>query len=195
MVTYRAQREVVVTSGAIGSPRLLMLSGIGPADPLRAAGIDVAHDLPGVGQNLQDHIDLCALAECTGPHSYDGVQRLDRSLLAGLQYLLFKSGPVTSSLFETGAFWYADETARSPDIQFHFGQGSGIEKGIVSIDGAGVTLNSAFLRPKSRGSLSDMRPRWGPLTKMRWPASCSMRLRVMSERPWQMRLRMPPSGQ
>lgn len=152
--SYRARREVLVTSGAIGSPRLLMLSGIGPADHLRAVGIEVAHDLPGVGQNLQDHIDLCVLAACTGPHSYDGVQRLDRTVLAGLQYLLFKTGPVTSSLFETGAFWYADQAARAPDIQFHFGQGSGIEKGIVSIDGAGVTLNSAYLRPRSRGTVT-----------------------------------------
>jgi choline dehydrogenase-like flavoprotein len=74
-------------------------------------------------------------------------------LLAGLQYILFKSGPVTSSLFETGAFWYADPKARSPDIQFHFGQGSGIEKGIAKLDNAGVTLNSAFMRPRSRGTV------------------------------------------
>ncbi|MDJ0824302.1 MAG: FAD-dependent oxidoreductase [Rhodobacter sp.] len=152
--TYQARREVIVTSGAIGSPRLLMLSGIGPADHLRSVGIDPVHDVPGVGQNLQDHIDICVLAECTGPHSYDGVQRLDRSILAGLQYLLFKSGPVTSSLFETGGFWYGQETAHAPDIQFHFGQGSGIEKGIAAIDGAGVTLNSAFLRPRSRGTVT-----------------------------------------
>ena len=153
VAAYRARREVIVTSGAIGSPRLLMLSGIGPADHLRAAGVEVVHDLPGVGENLQDHLDICALAECTGPHSYDGVQRIDRTILAGLQYLLFRTGPVTSSLFETGGFWYADPTARSPDIQFHFGQGSGIEKGIVAIDGAGITLNSAFMRPRSRGTV------------------------------------------
>ena len=152
--SYRARAEVLVTSGAIGSPRLLLLSGIGPGEHLRSLGLRVVHDLPGVGQNLQDHIDVCALAECTGPHSYDGVQRFDRSLLAAAQYLLFKSGPVTSSLFETGAFWYADADARSPDIQFHFGQGSGIEKGIVSIDGSGITLNSAFARPRSRGTVT-----------------------------------------
>ena len=163
--SYRARREVLVTSGAIGSPRLLMHSGIGPADHLKSVGIDVMHDLPGVGQNLQDHIDICALAECKGTYSYDGVQRIDRSILAGLQYLIFKTGPVTSSLFETGAFWYADETARSPDIQFHFGQGSGIEKGIASIDGAGITLNSAFMRPRSRGTvtLASADPRDAPL--------------------------------
>ncbi len=151
--SFRAEREVLVTSGAVGSPRLLMLSGIGPAQHLRSVGVDVVHDLPGVGANLQDHVDICVISECTGDHSYDGVQNPHRMLLAGLQYLLFKSGPVTSSLFETGAFWYADPHARSPDIQFHFGQGSGIEKGIAKLDNAGVTLNSAFMRPRSRGSV------------------------------------------
>ena len=148
-----AEREVILASGAIGSPRLLLLSGIGPAEHLRRVGVPVAHDLPGVGQNLQDHVDLSVLAECTGPHSYDGIKRLDRTILAGLQYLLFKSGPVAASLFETGGFWYADPQAGSPDIQFHFGQGSGIEKGIATIKGSGVTLNSALLRPKSRGTV------------------------------------------
>lgn len=147
------EREVLVTSGAIGSPRLLMLSGIGPADHLGSVGIKVLHDLPGVGSNLHDHLDLCVLCECSGDHSYDGILRPDRTMLAGLQYMLFKSGPVVSSLFETGAFWYADPDARSPDLQFHFGQGSGIEKGIVKLDRPGVTLNAAFIRPRSRGTV------------------------------------------
>ncbi|MEO6299204.1 MAG: GMC family oxidoreductase N-terminal domain-containing protein [Paracoccaceae bacterium] len=150
---FAAEREIILASGAIGTPRILMLSGIGPADHLRKVGVGVVHDLPGVGQNLQDHVDLCVLAECTGPHSYDGIKRLDRTIMAGLQYLMFKSGPVASALFETGGFWYADPMARSPDIQFHFGQGSGIEKGIATINGSGVTLNSALMRPKSRGTV------------------------------------------
>ena len=160
----RARREVLVAAGAIGSPRLLLLSGIGPAEHLCALDIGVQHDLPGVGENLQDHIDVCALAECSGPHSYDRDQRPHRAAWAGLQYLLFRSGPVTSSLFETGAFWYADRQARSPDIQFHFGQGSGIEKGIVRIRGCGVTLNSALMRPRSRGTvrLASSDPRVAP---------------------------------
>ena len=107
----RARREVLVTSGAIGSPRLLLLSGIGPADHLTSVGVEVEHDLPGVGQNLQDHLDLCALAECSGRHSYDGTDKFHRSAIAALQYFLFKSGPVTSSLFETGAFWYASDSS------------------------------------------------------------------------------------
>lgn len=149
-----ARREVLLTSGAIGTPRLMMLSGIGPAEHLESVGVDVHHDLPGVGQNLQDHLDLCVISECTGPHSYDGIARLDRTIMAGLQYLLFKNGPVAASLFETGGFWYADKNARSPDIQLHFGQGSGIEKGIDSLNGAGVTFNSSLMHPHSRGTVT-----------------------------------------
>jgi choline dehydrogenase-like flavoprotein len=149
----RAEREVLVSSGAIGSPKLLLQSGIGPADHLRSVGIDVRHDLPGVGGNMQDHLDLFVISECTGDHTYDGVAKPHRTAWAGLQYLLFKSGPVASSLFETGGFWYADPQARSPDIQFHLGLGSGIEAGVEKLKNAGVTLNSAYLHPRSRGTV------------------------------------------
>ena len=149
----RAEREVVVTSGTIGSPKLLMQSGIGPADHLKSVGVPVIHDLAGVGGNLQDHLDLFVIAECTGEHTYDNVAKLHRSAWAGLQYLLFRQGPVASSLFETGGFWWADKTARSPDIQLHLGLGSGIEAGVAAMPNGGVTLNSAFLRPRSRGTV------------------------------------------
>jgi choline dehydrogenase-like flavoprotein len=151
----RADREVIVSSGAIGSPKLLMQSGIGPADHLRSVGIDVVHDLPGVGSNLQDHLDLFVIAECTGDHTYDKYIKPHHAAWAGLQYLLLKKGPVASSLFETGGFWYADAAhkARSPDIQFHLGLGSGIEAGMAKLRNAGVTLNTAYLRPRSRGSV------------------------------------------
>jgi choline dehydrogenase-like flavoprotein len=149
----RAEREVLLSSGAIGSPRLLMLSGIGPADHLASVGVPVVFDQPGVGSNLQDHLDLFVIAECTGPHTYDRYAKPHLSVLAGLQYLLTKSGPVASSLFETGGFWYADPEARSPDIQFHLGLGSGIEAGVAAMANGGVTLNSAYLRPRSRGTV------------------------------------------
>ena len=161
----RADCEVVVSSGAIGSPKLLMLSGIGPADHLKSVGIEPVHDLPGVGSNLQDHLDLFVIAECSGDFTYDNYAKLYRSAWAGLQYLLFRKGPVASSLFETGGFWYADPTAAQPDIQFHLGLGSGIEAGVEKLKNPGVTLNSAFLRPRSRGSvrLSSSDPAATPL--------------------------------
>ena len=152
--SFSAKREVIVASGAIGSPKLLLQSGIGPEDHLKSVGVAVKHKLSGVGQNLQDHLDLFVICECTGDHSYDNVAKLHRTLWAGLQYVLFKTGPVTSSLFETGGFWFADKAARSPDIQFHFGLGSGIEAGVARLKNAGVTLNSAFLRPRSRGTVT-----------------------------------------
>ena len=160
-----AEREVLVSSGAIGSPKLLQQSGIGPADHLTSVGVKVLHDLPGVGSNLQDHLDLFVIAECTGDHTYDGVAKLHRTIWAGLEYVLFRTGPVASSLFETGGFWYADPDARSPDIQFHLGLGSGIEAGVERLKNAGVTLNSAYLHPRSRGTvrLSSSDPAAAPL--------------------------------
>lgn len=148
-----ASREVILSSGAIGSPRLLQLSGIGPADALKALGIDVVYDQPQVGENLQDHLDLYAICEVTGPHTYDRFAKLHLSALAGLQYVLTRKGPVASSLFETGGFWYADENARSPDIQMHLGLGTGIEAGVEAMPNGGVTLNACHLRPRSRGTV------------------------------------------
>jgi choline dehydrogenase-like flavoprotein len=165
--SVRAGREVIVCSGAIGSPRLLMQSGIGPAGHLRSVGVAPVHDLPGVGANLQDHLDLFVVSECTGDHTYDKYQRPWLAAWAGLQYLLLRKGPAASSLFETGGFWYADPEAgaRSPDIQFHLGLGSGIEAGMARLENAGVTLNTAYLRPRSRGTvrLADADPASAPL--------------------------------
>ncbi|HXF18023.1 MAG TPA: GMC family oxidoreductase N-terminal domain-containing protein [Burkholderiales bacterium] len=161
----RAVREVIVTSGAIGSPKLLMQSGIGPAAHLGSVGVKVVHDLPGVGGNLQDHLDLFVIGECTGDHTYDKYNRPHHAALGGLQYLLWKKGPVASSLYETGGFWYAEKGARSPDIQFHLGLGSGIEAGVAKMRNPGVTLNSAYLRPRSRGTvrLASVDPNAAPL--------------------------------
>jgi choline dehydrogenase-like flavoprotein len=87
------------------------------------------------------------------------------SVLAGLRISPLQTGPVASSLFETGGFWYADENARSPDIQFHMGLGSGIEAGVLKPKNAGVTLNTAYMRPRSRGTvrLASADPNTAPL--------------------------------
>ena len=145
--------EIILSSGAVGSPRLLMHSGIGPADHLKSVGISPVLDNSEVGANLQDHIDICTISECTGDHTYDKYSKPHWQILAGLRYLITRSGPVASSLFETGGFWYADKNSRSPDIQFHLGQGTGIEAGITKMKNPGVTLNSANMRPRSRGTI------------------------------------------
>ena len=160
-----ARQGTILCSGAIGSPKLLLHSGIGPVDHLQDLGIDVMLDAPQVGGNLQDHLDLFTISECTGPHTYDAHSDPLRTAVAGLRYLLSRTGPAASSLFETGGFWYADPDARSPDIQFHLGLGSGIEAGVARMRNAGVTLNSAYLRPRSRGTvrLASPDPRVAPL--------------------------------
>lgn len=157
--------EVILSSGAIGSPRLLQLSGIGPANLLQELGIPVVLDQPQVGENLQDHLDLYCISELSGPYSYDRYAKPHMAALAGLQYLFTRKGPVASSLFETGGFWYADPDARSPDIQFHLGLGTGIEKGVAAMPQGGVTLNSCYLRPRSRGTvrLASSDPTQAPL--------------------------------
>ena len=147
----RAAQEVIVAAGAIGSPRLLLLSGIGPAGELP---VEVVHDLPGVGKNLQDHIDVYTINELSGRHSYDHYRKFGRQLRAGAQWKLFGSGPATSNLAEGGAFWWADRDEGAPDIQFHFLPGAGLEPGVPPLAGAGCTLNSCHLRPRSRGAVT-----------------------------------------
>jgi choline dehydrogenase-like flavoprotein len=149
----RAEREVLVTSGAVGSPKLLLLSGIGPADELRPLGVEPVHDLPGVGRNFQDHIDVYVISELNGPHSYNRHTRPHRQLWCAAQYYLFGCGPITSNLAEAGGFWFVDRDARSPDVQFHFLPGSGLEAGVAQFGEHGCTLNSCFLRPQSRGTV------------------------------------------
>jgi choline dehydrogenase len=149
----RAEREVLVTSGAVGSPKLLLLSGIGPADELRPLGIEPVHDLPGVGRNFQDHIDVYVISELNGPHSYNRHTRPHRQLWCAAQFYLFGCGPITSNLAEAGGFWFVDRNARSPDVQFHFLPGSGLEAGVEQFGEHGCTLNSCFLRPRSRGTV------------------------------------------
>lgn len=162
----RADREVLLTAGAIGSPRLMLLSGLGPARELREIGIEVAADLPEVGRNLHDHFGIDIVYELNGPHSFDKYAKPHWQAWAGLQYALFRSGPVASNIVEGGAFWYADAREPTPDLQFHFLVGAGVEAGVPRIgSGSGVTLNSYALRPRARGSvrLRSADPRQAPI--------------------------------
>src|SRR6185436_7798345 len=91
-IVIHAERDVILTAGAIGSPKLLMLSGIGPAAHLESHGITVNNDLPGVGQNLQDHMASDIVWQLNGPHSYDKYKKLHWQAVAGVQYLLTRTG-------------------------------------------------------------------------------------------------------
>jgi choline dehydrogenase-like flavoprotein len=146
--------EVIVTAGAIGSPKILLLSGIGPAAHLRSVGVTVAHDLPGVGENFHDHFSTDVTWVLNGPYSYDKYKKKHWAMMAGLQYVLFKSGPVASNIVEGGAFWWSDRTEKTPDLQFHFLAGAGVEEGVGTVPGGnGATCNSYHTRPRSRGTV------------------------------------------
>ncbi len=147
-----ATREVLVCGGAINSPQLLMLSGIGPADDLRRLGIPVIADLDAVGGNLQDHLDICTLFHSTRPVTYDRVGDLK---IAFDYYLRGRSGPGTSNIAEAGGFARSalapDERA---DIQFHFVPAMLDDHGRHRLPGDGYTLHACFLRPRSRGRIA-----------------------------------------
>lgn len=154
-VTVRAESEVLVTSGAIGSPKLMLLSGIGPAAHLKEVGVKVVHDLPGIGENLQDHFGVDIVAELNGPHSLDRYNSWYWKTWSGLEYALFKSGRVASNVVEGGGFWYSENGLEKPDLQFHFLAAAGAEAGVPTVPAgeSGITMNSYNVRPKARGTV------------------------------------------
>ena len=151
-----ADQEVIVAAGGIGSPHLLLRSGIGPADHLKETGVSVTHDLPGVGRNLQDHVDVFMIYELKGPWSYDKYKKPHWQALAALQYLMFRNGPATSNIAEGGMCWYGSRPERGlPEIQYHFLCGAGVEEGgEITPSGNGCTINVGLMRPESRGRLT-----------------------------------------
>jgi len=150
-VTVAAEREVLLCGGAINSPQLLMLSGIGPADDLRRLGIMVHADLAEVGGNLQDHLDICVLNASDSRATYDRTN----DVRVALQYLLFRSGIGTSNVAEAGGFARSQwaEDARC-DLQFHFVPALLDDHGRNRLPGRGITLHACGLRPKSRGRIA-----------------------------------------
>lgn len=153
--TIHARQEVIVASGAFGSPKLLQLSGIGDPEDLAQAGVEVVHALPGVGKNLQDHCDLDIIYELKDFQSIDRLNKVrPATAIAGLEYLAFRSGPLRSTVVEAGGFSYGNKDESTPDLQFHFLPAAGVEAGIGGLrPGYGATLNSYFLRPRSRGTV------------------------------------------
>ena len=146
----QARREVLLSAGAINSPQVLMLSGIGPAEHLHQMGIPVTLDLPGVGQNLQDHLGAGVIYACTQPVSLASAQRLSHLL----SYLLFKRGPLTSNVAEAGAFLKTRRELPAPDIQVAFVPVDAIEHGLVRLESHSFTIGLTRLRPESRGFIA-----------------------------------------
>ena len=149
---HQPAREVILCGGAINSPQLLMLSGIGGAPQLRALGLDVVAHVPGVGENLQDHLDICTLRHSTLPVSYDRVGDLR---VAYEYYLRGHRGPGTSNIAEAGAFVRSPlATDERADIQLHFIPAMLDDHGRHRLRGDGYTVHACFLRPRSRGRIS-----------------------------------------
>ncbi len=151
--TARAAKEVILSAGAVQSPKILMLSGIGPEKELKSHGIQTNVALDGVGQNLQDHLEYPAVRYCTGKHGYFGQDSFFNSIKNGLQYLLFKTGPVASNVTEACCFVNVDDMEAEPNLQMHFVPIVFLDMGSETISRAGATINPCVVKPRSRGEL------------------------------------------
>ena len=152
--TARAAKEILVSSGAYNSPQLLQLSGIGPADLLKSHGIAVVLDAPGVGSDLQDHMQVRLVMRCTKAVTLnDIVNNPVRRIMAGLRYAAFRKGPLTIAAGTSGAFFKSNPRLATPDIQIHFLPFSTDKMGEKLHAFSGFTASVCQLRPESRGSL------------------------------------------
>jgi choline dehydrogenase len=152
--TARARKEILVSSGAYNSPQLLQLSGVGPADLLRAHGIDVVLDAPGVGNDLQDHMQVRMVMRCAKSITLnDVVNNPLRQIWAGLQYAVLRRGPLTIAAGTAGAFFKTNPRLATPDIQIHFLPFSTDKMGERLHPYSAFSASVCQLRPESRGSL------------------------------------------
>jgi choline dehydrogenase-like flavoprotein len=145
----RAEREIILCAGAVGSPQLLLLSGVGPADQLRSFAIPVVADLPGVGENLQDHLVLAVIHECKQPVGLASAE----SLANRLRYKVWKQGPLTSNVGEGGGFVKLSPDRPAPDLQFHFAPNSFYDRGPEPLKDHFFSFVPTLIRPYSVGAI------------------------------------------
>ena len=150
VITAQARREIILCAGAIGSPQLLMLSGVGPGAALSKLGIPVVADLPGVGENLQDHLASGVSYECRAPVSLASAESLGN--LA--RYLVLGRGPLTSNIGEALAFIRSRDGLAAPDLELIFAPAYFMEHGDANPPGHGFTVGTVLLRPESRGTVT-----------------------------------------
>lgn len=147
----RAKREVIIAASTINSPKLLLLSGIGPAGHLRQMGVDVIADRPGVGRNLQDHLELYIQQEATQPVTLHSKLNWFSKGLIGAEWLFFKTGLGTTNHFEAAAFLRSKAGVAYPDIQYHFLPAAMRYDGKSAAKGHGFQAHVGPMRSKSRG--------------------------------------------
>lgn len=144
-----AAREVILAGGTINSPQLLMLSGIGPGGQLRQLGVDVLHHLPGVGENLMDHLMVGVQYHCQDILTLDPAE----TIVNILRYAVRRNGPLASNLAEAGGFTTTRRDAAWPDLQFHFLPSFMVDHGAVRPKDCGITIGPSLVDPTSRGRL------------------------------------------
>ena len=148
-----ANREVLLSAGAFQSPHLLMLSGVGAGDDLRAHGVTVHADIAEVGRNLQDHLDISIITEVNQPITVYSLTKGHRQLMVGMQYLATKKGPGSTNHLHAGAFLRTRAELDRPDIQLHFVNAMMVDHARVKPDRDAFTLHTCQLRPESRGEI------------------------------------------
>ena len=168
--TIRARREVIIAASSINSPKLLMLSGIGPAVQLKEHGIEVVADRPGVGQNLQDHLEVYIQQECTQPITLYSKLNLFSKAKIGAEWLFFKTGDGATNHFESAAFVRSKAGVEYPDIQYHFLPVAIRYDGKAAAESHGFQAHVGPMRSKSRGSvtLRSANPREKPVIKFNY---------------------------
>ena len=165
-----ASKEVILSAGSIGSPQLLMLSGIGPADELSRHNVKMHLDLPGVGKNLQDHLNISVLAHTKEANSLYGVDKGIGALMTGMRYFWNKSGPGSSNGAECGAFTSSSFSPKRPDIQLHVIPLMIFPEPVPEIKAHGVTIHACNLRPTDVGkiTLASANPNHSPIIDQRF---------------------------
>jgi choline dehydrogenase len=154
-MTIAARGEVILSAGTVGSPDILLRSGIGPAAQIKAIGAALIHNLPGVGQNLQDHVDMMVICTSRSTVPYGiSIQALPRLAREGLRWIFAHRGMLSSNMVEAGGFVRSQPSELRPDIQFHIIPGRKSHRGRMLEYGHGVSLHTCVLRPDSRGSVS-----------------------------------------
>ncbi|ABV86334.1 choline dehydrogenase [Shewanella pealeana] len=153
MLEVNANKEVVLSAGSIGSPHILQLSGIGAADTLGKAGIEQIHELPGVGENLQDHLEFYFQFKCLKPISLNGKLDPLNKLFIGTRWILNKSGLGATNHFESCGFIRSKAGLEWPDLQYHFLPAAMRYDGKEAFAGHGFQVHIGHNKPKSRGSV------------------------------------------